>query len=258
MRILPRAQREAMFEIYSFCRAVDDIADDPGPREPRRAQLDRWRTDIDAVYRGAPPPQLSRIGAGGAHIRPATRGFHRHHRWHGNGCRRRHPRPRPRHARSLLRPRRLRGRPPVGAGIRHGASTPVLRLPITSAARFSSPTFCATSTRMLRSAASICRERLCTRPALMRRTRPRSSRIRRSAKFVRQHCRAGESRVCCCRCDHEEKSAPCRACAADHGRGLLAYSSIADCPRLRAAARGDPPAARKTPVHRAPKSRVIG
>ena len=37
MRILPRAQREAMFEIYSFCRAVDDIADDPGPRDPRRA-----------------------------------------------------------------------------------------------------------------------------------------------------------------------------------------------------------------------------
>ena len=59
MRILPRAQREAMFEIYSFCRAVDDIADDPGPREPRRAQLDRWHTDIDAVYRGAPPPQLA-------------------------------------------------------------------------------------------------------------------------------------------------------------------------------------------------------
>ncbi|MGA3308046.1 MAG: presqualene diphosphate synthase HpnD [Xanthobacteraceae bacterium] len=58
MRILPRAQREAMFEIYSFCRAVDDIADDPGPRELRRQQLARWRSDIDAVYRGAPPPQL--------------------------------------------------------------------------------------------------------------------------------------------------------------------------------------------------------
>ncbi|MGA7973147.1 MAG: squalene/phytoene synthase family protein, partial [Pseudolabrys sp.] len=27
MRILPRAQRDAMFEIYSFCKAVDDIAD---------------------------------------------------------------------------------------------------------------------------------------------------------------------------------------------------------------------------------------
>ena len=59
MRILPRAQREAMFEIYSFCRAVDDIADDPGPREPRRAALAKWRNDIDALYAGAPPPQLS-------------------------------------------------------------------------------------------------------------------------------------------------------------------------------------------------------
>jgi phytoene synthase len=59
MRILPRAQREAMFEIYSFCRAVDDVADDPGPREPRRGQLAKWRADVDALYRGAPPPQLA-------------------------------------------------------------------------------------------------------------------------------------------------------------------------------------------------------
>ena len=40
MRILPKAQREAMFEIYSFCRAVDDIADEAGPAPMRRAQLD--------------------------------------------------------------------------------------------------------------------------------------------------------------------------------------------------------------------------
>ena len=59
MRILPRAQREAMFEIYSFCRAVDDIADDLGPRQPRREQLARWRSDIDAIYRGAPPSSLA-------------------------------------------------------------------------------------------------------------------------------------------------------------------------------------------------------
>jgi presqualene diphosphate synthase len=59
MRILPPAQREAMFEIYAFCRAVDDIADDPGPRDGRRAQLARWRADIDAVYRDAPPPALA-------------------------------------------------------------------------------------------------------------------------------------------------------------------------------------------------------
>jgi phytoene synthase len=63
MRILPRAQREAMFEIYSFCRAVDDIADDLGPRGPRREQLARWRSDIDAVYRGAPPETLGGLAA---------------------------------------------------------------------------------------------------------------------------------------------------------------------------------------------------
>ena len=52
MRILPKAKREAMFAIYAFCRAVDDIADDGGPAEERRAGLARWRDDIDALYRG--------------------------------------------------------------------------------------------------------------------------------------------------------------------------------------------------------------
>ena len=60
MRILPPAQREAMFEIYSFCRAVDDVADDAGPREGRLAQLEQWRADIDALYSGAAaPPQFA-------------------------------------------------------------------------------------------------------------------------------------------------------------------------------------------------------
>jgi len=54
MRILPRAQREAMFEIYSFCRQVDDIADSTGPRDERRAELGRWRADVDALYAGRP------------------------------------------------------------------------------------------------------------------------------------------------------------------------------------------------------------
>jgi presqualene diphosphate synthase len=54
MRILPRAQRAAMFEIYSFCRQVDDIADSTAPRTVRRQQLDQWRADIDALYGGKP------------------------------------------------------------------------------------------------------------------------------------------------------------------------------------------------------------
>ena len=58
MRILPADQREAMFQIYSFCRKVDDIADSDGPREERLAALQQWRDDIDALYRGDPPPHL--------------------------------------------------------------------------------------------------------------------------------------------------------------------------------------------------------
>jgi presqualene diphosphate synthase len=57
MRILPRAQREAMFEIYSFCRQVDDIADASRHRDVRRGELARWRADIDALYAGKPVPR---------------------------------------------------------------------------------------------------------------------------------------------------------------------------------------------------------
>jgi squalene synthase HpnD len=59
MRIMPKAQREAMFEIYSFCRRVDDIADEAGPRDARLEQLRRWRAELAALYAGTPAPQLS-------------------------------------------------------------------------------------------------------------------------------------------------------------------------------------------------------
>jgi presqualene diphosphate synthase len=58
MRILPREQREAMFQIYSFCRQVDDIADSEGPRPERLTALQQWRDDIEALYQGHPPPRL--------------------------------------------------------------------------------------------------------------------------------------------------------------------------------------------------------
>jgi squalene synthase HpnD len=59
MRILPAEQRQAMFQIYSFCRKVDDIADSDGPRDERLAALQQWRDDIDALYRGQPPARLA-------------------------------------------------------------------------------------------------------------------------------------------------------------------------------------------------------
>jgi phytoene synthase len=63
MRVLPRAQRDAMFEIYSFCRQVDDIADSSGPRALRRQQLERWRADLGALYAGKPAPRTQGLVA---------------------------------------------------------------------------------------------------------------------------------------------------------------------------------------------------
>ena len=59
MRVLPQHKRQAMFDIYGFCRAVDDIADDCArAREPRHSELQAWRDHVDAVFAGHPPPAL--------------------------------------------------------------------------------------------------------------------------------------------------------------------------------------------------------
>jgi len=61
MRVLPKARREAMFALYRFCRAVDDVADECGSATPaqRLAELDRWRADVAAMYEGRNSPRLS-------------------------------------------------------------------------------------------------------------------------------------------------------------------------------------------------------
>jgi len=68
MRILPRAQRDAMFEIYSFCRHVDDIADSDAPRSERLAELDAWRAEVNELYDG-------RIGTKAAGLARPVREF---------------------------------------------------------------------------------------------------------------------------------------------------------------------------------------
>jgi presqualene diphosphate synthase len=69
MRLMPKAERDAMFAIYAFCRAVDDIADDGEGTRPERAErLARWRRDLDALYKGG-TPVLS------AFLAPHVRGY---------------------------------------------------------------------------------------------------------------------------------------------------------------------------------------
>lgn len=48
-------RKEAMRIFYDFCRVVDDVADElDAPDEARRAELEGWRRDIAACYRGGP------------------------------------------------------------------------------------------------------------------------------------------------------------------------------------------------------------
>ncbi|MCG5242617.1 presqualene diphosphate synthase HpnD [Azospirillum doebereinerae] len=55
MRLLPASKRAAMFAIYAFCRRIDDIADEPGDPEEKRAALDAWRREIRSLYAGGAP-----------------------------------------------------------------------------------------------------------------------------------------------------------------------------------------------------------
>ncbi|OYW21205.1 MULTISPECIES: presqualene diphosphate synthase HpnD [unclassified Sphingomonas] len=62
MRVLPKAEREAMYAVYGFCRIVDDIADDEeGARADRAAALDQWRADIESLYAGGDPGQAALV-----------------------------------------------------------------------------------------------------------------------------------------------------------------------------------------------------
>jgi phytoene synthase len=70
MRLMPKPEREAMFAIYAFCRAVDDIADDGvGTRDDRRAGLDLWRADVTGLCRGGAPGRAAFLGDVVAHYR---------------------------------------------------------------------------------------------------------------------------------------------------------------------------------------------
>ena len=64
MRVLPKAERAAMFAIYAFCRAVDDIVDEPvGDLASRTAELDGWRRDVASLYAGGPAGRMAFLAA---------------------------------------------------------------------------------------------------------------------------------------------------------------------------------------------------
>lgn len=58
LRILPRDKRRAMYALYSFCRSVDDCADDAGGEGA--PGLDRWLEELGRCYEGRPATPLGR------------------------------------------------------------------------------------------------------------------------------------------------------------------------------------------------------
>lgn len=54
MAALPPDRRRAMFSVYAYCRAVDDIADGTDPPPARLAQLAAWREELDRIRAGRP------------------------------------------------------------------------------------------------------------------------------------------------------------------------------------------------------------
>jgi phytoene synthase len=56
MRTLPAQKRLSMYAIYAFCREVDDIADSELAADEKLAALDRWKANIERLYRPASTP----------------------------------------------------------------------------------------------------------------------------------------------------------------------------------------------------------
>ncbi|MHC8509249.1 MAG: presqualene diphosphate synthase HpnD [Rhodospirillales bacterium] len=68
MRMQPAAKRGALYAVYAFCRAVDDIADEPGEADAKRRALEGWRAEVRMSVQGRPATLIGR-GLASAHAR---------------------------------------------------------------------------------------------------------------------------------------------------------------------------------------------
>ena len=64
MKMLDRRRRYAMYAVYALARAVDDIADGDGEMPAKRYQLQEWRHEIEAVFKGHPTTTIGIALAG--------------------------------------------------------------------------------------------------------------------------------------------------------------------------------------------------
>jgi Squalene/phytoene synthase len=119
MQLLPYERREAMYALYDFCRAVDDIADGDASRSLKQTLLLNWRSEIALLYSGRPQHAVTRGLNKAIHLYSLRCGP-RHYRRNGNGRACRYSGAEPRRARFILRARCRRRRAAVGADLRRG------------------------------------------------------------------------------------------------------------------------------------------
>ncbi|MBS1811614.1 MAG: presqualene diphosphate synthase HpnD [Acidobacteria bacterium] len=53
---LPKYKREAIIDVYNFCRAIDDVVDDADAlwEHDPQVELNKWRKELDNLYAGQP------------------------------------------------------------------------------------------------------------------------------------------------------------------------------------------------------------
>jgi phytoene synthase len=59
---LSRYKRAAIMDVYAFCRAIDDVVDDAQAvwEHDPQVELDKWRSELDNLYAGAPTWEQTR------------------------------------------------------------------------------------------------------------------------------------------------------------------------------------------------------
>jgi phytoene synthase len=67
--LLNSERRQAIHALYAFCREVDDIVDDATDSGSASEQLNRWRDEIRALYKGQPSHPVT------VALLPAIRGY---------------------------------------------------------------------------------------------------------------------------------------------------------------------------------------
>ncbi len=61
---LPKLKREAIIDVYNFCRAIDDVVDESQAvwEHDPQVELNKWRTELNNLYAGTPTwPQTQKL-----------------------------------------------------------------------------------------------------------------------------------------------------------------------------------------------------